>query len=399
MSLMVPTSSSTPTSTSSLSGPIALSWLELSRGALRHNVKHLSGPGRPPLMAVIKAQAYGHGAEQTAREVLHAGAQWLAVFSVDEALQLRAADIDAPILVLGPSLPMQLTAASQADLRLTVAGPEALQMILAAKPGPLKLHVKVETGTHRQGFMPSELPSLQALAAHPELQIEGVYSHFADIEDTTDHRYAQGQLSQFTEQLKNLDALVGRTALRHMACSAALLLFPETYFDLVRAGISLYGLWPSRETLLSAGAKSSEQTPTAALELRPVMAWKTRIAQVKEVPAGSSVAYGRTFQTTRPSRLAVLPVGYANGYPRALSNRAHVLVHGQIAGLAGRVMMNMVVVDVSDIPQARAGDEVILLGRQGERELRAEDLASWAGSINYEIVTRAEPHGLRLWVD
>lgn len=382
----------------------ALSWLELSRSALGHNVQALllRAEHKTPLMAVVKAEAYGHGAVETAREVLAAGATWLAVFSVDEALALRGADIDAPILVLGPTLPAQYPLASEANLRLTLAGPEALHCLLEAKPGPLKLHLKLETGTHRQGFMPDELEKLAALRERPELEVEGLYSHFADIEDTTDHSYARAQLQGFNKQVEALAALGIEAKIRHLACSAAVLLFAETHFDLLRSGISLYGLWPSRETLVSArqlGGMGGLDDEDPAFSLQTVMTWKTRIAQVKNVPAGSSVAYGRTFQTARPSVLAVLPIGYSNGYPRALSNRAHVLVRGQQAALAGRVMMNMIVIDVTDIANAQMGDEVVLLGEQGEQAISAEDLASWAGTINYEIVTRAEPRGLRLWVD
>ena len=395
----------------------ALSWLELIRRALQHNVQVLMqrATSPTPLMAVVKAEAYGHGAVDTAREVLAAGASWLAVFSVAEALALRAANIDAPIVVLGPTLATQYQAASDADLRLTLAGPEALEVLLQtrfaaqAKNSPLKLHIKVETGTHRQGFMAHELAQLKALQQRDDLQIEGLYSHFADIEDTTDHSYAREQLRQFHAQAKTLQSLGIHPKVRHMACSAAVLLFPETHFDLLRTGISLYGLWPSHETLVSARQRGAgglaytddenDDVDKGFLQLRPVMAWKTRIAQVKNVAAGCSVAYGRTFETTRSSTLAVLPIGYSNGYPRALSNRAHVLVRGQQAALAGRVMMNMIVVDVTDISAAQLGDEVVLLGEQGGKKIRADDLAAWAGTINYEIVTRAEPRGLRLWLD
>lgn len=372
----------------------ALSWLEISESALRHNVATFVqlAQGRP-LMAVVKANAYGHGALEVARWSLAEGARWLAVFHIDEALALRQAGLDAPLLVLGPTPRNALREAAQHALRVTVAGVEAVQDIVEEQPRGLLVHLKVETGTHRQGFMAADLQQVRQLSAVPDVRVEGVYSHFADIEDTTDHSYAMRQLEAFEQHLAQLASWGLHPPLRHSACSAAALLLPQTLYDLVRAGIGLYGLWPSKETLVSV-----RQSGHAPVELRPVLSWKTRVAQVKEVPAGASVAYGRTFKTTRPSRLAVLPVGYANGYDRALSARAHVLVRGHQAKLCGRVMMNMTVVDVTDIAGAAANDEVVLLGRQGEEVLSAELLASWAGTINYEVVTRAEPGGVRLTV-
>lgn len=366
----------------------APSWVEIRRDALTHNLevfRHLAGPDRQ-VMLVVKANAYGHGMVPVARLGLDAGANWLAVFTIAEALALREAGIAAPVLVLGPTPPAAFGWAAREQVRLTVASRAALDEVVAARPAGLAVHVKVETGTNRQGFSEDDLPSLQALRDLAGVAVEGAYTHFADIEDTTDHSYARQQLACFQERVAALKAAGIVPQLLHTACSAATLLFPETYFDLVRVGVSAYGLWPSKETLVSA-----RQAGRQAGQLEPVMTWKTRIAQVKSVPAGQTVGYGRTFKTTRLTRLAILPVGYANGYDRRLSNSAHVLVRGQRARLAGRVMMNMIAVDVTDVAGAAAGDEVVLFGAQGDEQITAGELADWIGTIHYEVVTRAEP--------
>ena len=364
------------------------SWVEIGRQALQRNVqtfRQLVGPEKA-IMVVVKANAYGHGLVPVAQTALAAGADWLAVFAPDEAFALRQAGVETPILVLGPTPAELLARLAAEETHITVAGPEAVEAVLAAGVAGLQVHVKLETGTHRQGFLATELAAVKRMADAGHVVLAGAYTHFADIEDTTDHSFAMIQLERFKELVARLADLGLRPRKLHTACSAATLLFADTYFDMVRVGISLYGLWPSKETLVS--VKQSGQSPA---QLRPVMTWKTRIAQTKSVPAGITVGYGRTYQTTRPSRLAVLPVGYANGYDRALSNKAHVLVHGQRAGVCGRVMMNMMIVDITDIAAAAAGDEVVLLGNQGNDAISAELMASWSDTINYEVVSRVEP--------
>jgi len=367
---------------------LALSWVEIGAAALTDNLavfRRLAGPNRQ-LMVVVKADAYGHGLEPVGRLAVTAGADWLAVFTITEAMALRGAGITVPVLVLGPCPPGALSWAATEQVRLTVASPAAVEPIAAAQPDGLKVHVKLETGTNRQGFGDDEDDQVHRLGDVPGVTIEGVYTHFADIEDTTDHGFAREQLARFEGRVARLRAAGIAPERIHTSCSAATLLFPETYFDMVRVGVSAYGLWPSKETLVS--AREAGRQPVA---LSPVMTWRTRVAQVKTVAAGETVGYGRTFKTTRPTRLAILPVGYANGYDRRLSNTAHVLVRGQRARLAGRVMMNMIAVDVSDIAGAEAGDEVVLLGCQGDETITASELAAWIGTIHYEVVTRVEP--------
>jgi alanine racemase len=249
------------------------------------------------------------------------------------------------------------------------------------------VHLKLETGTQRQGIAAQDVPRfVSRIASSSGLVLEGLTTHFANIEDTTDHGFALTQIERFGQAAAELAEAGVRVPVRHAACSAAAILFARTHLDLVRIGISLYGLWPSRETYVACLERGK---PT--LELRPALTWKTRVAQVKQVPEGSFVGYGCTHRTTRDSRIAVLPVGYHEGYDRGLSGLSHVLIRGRRAPLRGRVCMNMLMVDVTDIPGVALEDEVVLLGRQGEERVAAEQLAAWCGTIAYEIVSRIHP--------
>lgn len=373
--------------------PGTVSWVEVDRAALTANVaafvRRLSGGAK--LAAVVKSNAYGHGVAHCAPAALAGGASWLAVGGLGEAIELRQLVGHAvPILTLNHIPLHDLAAAVEHDLRVTIYDPAAVERLAAqaARLGrPARLHVKLETGTHRQGLVPADAIALaQQIATHRDLVFEGLSTHFADVEDTTDHQFAETQRQIYDQTVQQLTALGLRPTVRHIACSAATVLFPETHDEIARAGIGIYGLWPSRETLVSARERG-----IAAFELTPVLTWKCIIAQVKEVPVGSYVGYGRTWRATRATRVAVLPVGYYEGYDRGLSGRAHVLVAGKRAPVIGRICMNMTMVDITDIAEARAGEVAVLLGRAGEEQVRAEDLAAWAGTIHYEIVARIHP--------
>lgn len=373
----------------------SLSWIETDLDALAHNVATFRARigSERRLMIVVKANAYGHGIAEVGLAACRFGADWLGVFTLDEALCLRSAGVTAPILVFGPVPVASAPLAAAGEIRLTVPSPEYLEALLASGVSGLSVHAKVETGTNRQGLFPRDLACLTALAGHPRVTLEGLYTHFADIEDTTEHQFAETQLERFRSATTHLAEQGLRPPLLHTACTAAALLFEETYFNMVRVGIGAYGLWPSKETRVSATRLGVDP-----VNLRPLMTWKTRISQIKTLEPGEYVGYGRTWRARRLTRLAILPVGYANGYDRGLSNHSHVLVRGQRAPLCGRVMMNMCAVDVTDLPDALAGDEVVLLGRQGEECIPADMLAGWLGTINYEVVTRAEPFGPRICV-
>lgn len=369
-----------------------LQWVEIDRSALTHNIHQFRkqiGEKRK-FLAMVKANAYGHGILEVSRIALNAGADWLGVHSLEEGILLRKEGFTCPILVVGYIPLGGLKEAVAQDLRLTVYNFETLDTLSRVCDQLQRkafLHVKVETGTYRQGIRKEEaLLFAKKALAHPFLILEGISSHFANIEDTTDHSYAQSQLQNFNKVIGELKKNKIEIPLKHMSCSASAILFPDTYFDMVRAGIGMYGLWPSKETFLSCRLQKREP-----LKLKPVLSWKTRIAQIKKVPKGSFIGYGCTYRASRKSVLAVLPIGYYDGYDRGLSNSSYVLIKGKRAPLRGRVAMDFIVVDTTDIRRVELEDEVVLLGKDGEESISADHLASLVGTINYEIVTRINP--------
>jgi alanine racemase len=367
-----------------------LVWVELDAKAPEHNLRQLRAGSATGVLAcaVVKSNAYGHGVAQVAP--LLPSAEWFGVNSLEEGLEMRSLGIEKPVLLLGHVPLAALGDAVEADLRLTVYNRDTIEA-LAALPAGLpaaRVHVKVDTGTARQGVLPEDLEDFLRLvkAGGPRVVMEGLSTHYANIEDTLNHAYAELQMSRFNAALALVDAVVGRPPYVHTACTAATLLFSATHYTMLRSGIGLYGLWPSRETLVSAREKNG---PVA--DFRPVLSWKTRIVQVKTIPEGSFVGYGCSYRTMRRTTLGVLPVGYADGYDRALGNRAHVLVRGRRAPVIGRICMNLCMVDLTDVPGAGLEDEVVLLGSSGEERISAETMAEWAGTINYEVVARISP--------
>ncbi len=366
-----------------------LKWVELDARAPDWNLGQLrerSGGGGVKVCAVVKSNAYGHGVSRMVP--LLPSADWFAVNSLEEGLELRGMGVEKPVLILGHVLLDRLKEAVDARLSLTVYNVETLDGLgeVLGPGGESRIHVKVETGTGRQGIMPGEVPGFIAAAeAVPGVVVEGISTHFANIEDTLNHDYAERQMAVFTDVLEELDRRGKRPPVVHTACTAAAILFPETHFDMLRVGIGIYGLWPSRETYLS--AKFRGEVP----DLKPVLSWKTRVVQVKELPAGSYIGYGCSYRTNRRTILGVLPVGYADGYDRRCGNTAHVLVKGKRAPVVGRVCMNLTMIDLTDVPGVGLEDEVVLLGRDGDERISAETMAGWVGTINYEIVTRISP--------
>ncbi|MBM3280673.1 MAG: alanine racemase [Candidatus Handelsmanbacteria bacterium] len=376
------------------------SWCEVEVGALWANLETLRRQLSPGslLGVVVKSDAYGHGLLPCAREFAAAGADWLVLNSAAEAQFLRRAGIETPLYICGPVFPFQAGAIAQTGARVVLYGPQlARALSQAAGAQPVRVHLKIETGTSRQGLGLDEALELGRLVADlPGLWLEGLTTHYADIEDTTDHRYAQRQQELLQEAVAAFAAAGLGVEKVHAANSAATLLWPQTHASLVRVGIAAYGLWPSRETYAVALQRCQDQAAGWVPQLRPALSWRARLVQVKEVPAGAYIGYGRTFRTTHPTRLGILPVGYYEGYDRRLSNVAHVLVGGLRAPVRGRVCMNMLMVDLTHIPEARAGQVATLLGRDGEEEVSAETLAGWMGTINYEAVSRIHPGQPRL---
>jgi alanine racemase len=366
-------------------------WIEVDAGALRRNLKVfrdiLSRSTR--LAAVVKANAYGHGLAQVA-PVVAREADWLAVHTAEEGRQIRALGIRNPILVMG-FLALGEIRDLDAEMHVFVSAREVLGWLGEYRRSSgisLPIHLKIDTGTKRQGFGRNEIAEVCRLAATERLTVVGIATHFANIEDTLEHDFARFQLDQFGDAVAALrHELGGDVPHIHAACSAASLLFRETDFTLARIGISMYGHWPSRETRLTWILDHGRD----GVKLEPSLQWRTVIGQFQHADTGESVGYGRTWRALRPTRLAVLPVGYADGYPRALGNRARVLVGGRPLPVVGRVCMNMMMVDVTDVADAAVGDEVVLLGRQGSAEVTAEDLAALSESINYELLARLSP--------
>ena len=362
--------------------PTRPTWVEIDLGAIANNTRQIAAlvGAHVRILASLKADAYGHGALKVAHTVLHNGASMLGVATVSEATPLREAGISAPILVFGYVPPWQMREAVHLGLTITLYSIEAAQAASRAALGlgkTVKAHVKVDTGMGRLGIRAEQVDEVVQLVKStrdlPGLELEGIFTHFA-MADSSDQTHARLQLARFQRILQVLGEQHLRPPLVHAANSAALLGLPEAHFDMVRPGIALYGLHPSAEVCLPE-------------EFRSALSFKTQVAQVKVVPAGECISYGCTFYTERPTTIAVLPVGYADGFRRAPTNWGYVLIHGQEAPLLGRVCMDQSIVDVSHIPQTRAGDEVTLIGRQGKASLTAEQVAQRLGTINYEVVS------------
>ncbi len=367
-----------------------LSWIELSRAALHRNLATLTRLADGRILAPsVKANAYGHGlTEITALLEPQTSVQYLSVHSLEEAILCRDSGWTRKIMILGPIALSRLEAVIEYDLEPVVFTREALTALgkLSSRHSRrIATHLKLETGTNRQGISEVEIPRVAALyKKYPNLKSPlGASTHFANIEDTTSHEYAQFQLDNFTLMVKAMARHGIKPRLRHTASSAALILFDKTRFELVRPGLSLYGHWPSKETYLSyrlAGGKDDILTP--------VLSWRTRVTQIKELPADSFVGYGCTYRTSARTRLAVLPIGYYDGYDRALSNQAYVLIKGRRAPVRGRICMNLMMVDITDIDAVKLEDEVTLIGRDGREYLGVEQLAQWGQTINYEMLSR-----------
>lgn len=360
-------------------------WVEIDLAALRHNcrtLRHLLGAGTR-MLAVVKSDAYGHGMIPVARTLHQEGVAAFGVAEVHEGVLLRQAGISGDIVVfLGTDLE-SLPEVAHHGLQPVVfdRGQVAeISRFACSAATRIGVHLKVDTGMGRLGILPEEVAGFVAfLKENSGVYLAGVMSHFP-LADASDSEACRGQNRLFAEVLKR-SGTAG-----HIANSAALLRYPDMHWDMVRPGIALYGC-PAGD-----GAWAGKDV------LRPVMSFKSRIIQVKDVPAGTGVSYGYTYVTSRPSRLAVLPLGYNDGYLRALSNRAEVLVRGQRAPQRGRVCMNVTMIDVTDIPGVRAGDEATLLGTQQGGRISAEEVAGWLGTINYEVLCLFGNNNPRVYV-
>jgi alanine racemase len=357
-------------------------WVEFDAEAVAHNVRRLKQiiGDRVALMAVVKADGYGHGAVAVARVALANGASHLAVANLEEALVLRAAAIRRPILVLSYTDPRAVLVALEHDLTITVYDAElAAQYAEAARKAGqrLRVHIKIDSGMGRLGLLPDAARALlSSLSAYPWLDVEGVYTHFSVADEDPD--YTREQVRIFRSVIEPARSAGLHIPCVHAANSAGTLASADNYFDLVRVGLAMYGLSPS------------EHVPVPP-DFRPALAWKTVIASLKTLPAGHAVGYGNTYITQTEERIAVIPVGYADGYRRAPAHYGEVLVRGRRAPIVGRVSMEKSMINVTHIPDVATGDEVVLMGRQGSESITANEMARRLGTINYEVVCSILP--------
>ena len=366
-------------------------WIEISESALVHNIhqlRRLLSPGAR-FCAVVKGNAYGHGLKQVVDIATRHGVDAFAVDHIDDALLIHQWTPHALILVLGYTMQDRFIDAITKEIHLTVYDKETIEILeQKAKMVSKKalIHLKIETGTHRQGVLLEHLKDvLDVIRVREHIDLVGMSTHFANVEEADDASYANSQFERFLQAKQQIVAQGFQPLYIHTACSAALILYPDTHQTLVRPGIGLYGLWSSKKT------QQFIRKQHIDFDLRPVMTWKTRIAQIKSVTRGAPIGYNLTEIVKQNSHIAILPVGYWDGYDRKLSSKGEVLIGGHRCRVLGRICMNMMMVDVSAIPQLQIEQEVVLLGRQGRHEITAEDLAEKIDTINYEVVTRLQP--------
>jgi len=369
-----------------------ITWAEIDLNAYAHNIRELKRISRPParLMAVVKANGYGHGAVEVAREALQNGAQYLGVARINEAIPLREAGIEVPILIFGYSPPDLAPVLMDYELTQTVyslSTASALSEQATRKGEQIHVHLKVDSGMGRLGFLlettngnphdnaaQNPVREIEAITRLPGLTVEGIFTHFATA-DSADKSYADLQLDRFMDLLNRLQREGLEPPLRHAANSGALIDMPDSHLDMVRPGIATYGLHPS------------DEVNKRIVDLKPVMTLKSKIIHLKRVAPGFNISYGITFQTKNHTTIATVPVGYADGFNRLLSSRGHMLVHGRRVPIVGRVCMDLTMLDVGDISEVALEDEVVVFGEQGNEAVTADEIAASLDTINYEVVS------------
>lgn len=371
-------------------------WAEIHLDRLRHNFRTIQASLSPGCraMAVVKADAYGHGAVACAKALKEAGASWFGVSNLEEAVQLRRAGLTEPILILSFTPPEEAARLAEFHVTQTVLSLDyarELSQAASAAGVRVRVHLKVDTGMSRVGFLyhgehPEAVAAQMAAACRlPALEAEGIFTHFASADEEDDGGFTRLQFDRFMDAVGRLEAMGIRFALRHCCNSAATLRYPEMHLDMVRPGIILYGLAP-------------DGWMRDALPLQPVMELKTTVSMVKELEAGAPVSYGRIYTAPQPRTLATVPIGYADGYPRSLSNRADMLLAGRRVRVVGRVCMDQCMLDVTGLG-AREGQVVTVFGRDGEAVLPVEETAGLMGTISYEVVCQISKRVPRLFVE
>jgi len=381
-----------------------LTWAEIDLNAYAHNIRELRRVTQPAarLMAVVKANGYGHGAAEVARTALRNGADCLGVARLHEAVELRKAGLDAPILIFGYSPPGSAPTLIDCDLSQTVYSPTTAAALSgqAVRQGKkIKIHIKIDSGMGRLGLLLDQaaggnsynIPAVktvrevETISRLANLEVEGIFTHFA-TSDSADKSYANSQLKRFMGFLDLLDRAGLRPPVRHAANSGAVIDMPDAHLDMVRPGIATYGLYPS------------DEVNKDHVALQPVMTLKSRIIHLKKVAAGFHISYGITYRTKKPTTIATVPVGYADGYNRLLSSRGHMLLHGHRVPIVGRVCMDLTMLDVGGLKDVKIEDEVVVFGQQGDGSVTADELAAILNTINYEIVTSISARVPRIYI-
>jgi alanine racemase len=354
-------------------------WVEISMDALKYNLQafRLALPADMHIMSVVKADAYGHGAVEVSKEAIACGAAYIAVAFLDEGLELRRAGITAPILVLGYTPPEGLSIAYEQQITVTIYSLEvlnALSEMEQAQSHKLKVHIKLDTGMGRLGLHTERdaIAFIEKALALPNLHVEGLYTHFANA-DETDKAYTLEQYNKLQRIVDYFERAGTRFDYVHAGNSAVALDTPEWTYNMVRLGISMYGLYPSDEVNHS------------RINLKPVLSMKTGVVHSKMLPPGTGISYGTIYKTSGDEQIATLPIGYADGYSRMLTGKGRALIHGRSVPIVGRICMDQCMIDVTGIPDIQLGDEVVLIGEQGGERITVEDVASSLGTINYEI--------------
>ncbi len=375
-------------------------WIEINSDFLKQNIltfRNLVGK-KTKLMAVVKSNAYGHGLWEFAK-CSQKDVDWFGVDSFQEAKKLRKEGIKKPILVLGYTLPLFFPEARKKNISLTISSFESITALKRLKDQP-KIHIKLDTGMHRQGFLPNQVHRLIKELEKAKIinEVEGIYTHFASAKDRTYTFYTKQQIKIFEKSCLEFQAHGFMPFLKHAAATGGTILHPEAHYDLVRIGIGFYGLWPSKEIMLQHTLPDESGKIQNAIELKPILSWKALVTEVKRIPAGSFIGYDLTERVLRPTTIALLPVGYWHGVDRGLSSIGYVIVRGKRAKILGRVAMDMTVVDVTDIDGVKPGDVALLLGSQNKEEISAYEWAEKLNTTHYEITTRINPLIKRIYL-
>lgn len=356
-------------------------WIEINKKAIEKNVKTFRDlvSAKTELWAVVKSNAYGHGLIVFSKIADNVGVDGFCVDSVIEGCKLRANGISKSILVLGPTLPVLYKGALNNKIVITISNKDALKDYLKSPDKP-DFHLKIDSGMHRQGFYPEDIPKIITSLKNVKNNFKGVYTHFCSAKDVNYPTYTELQFSNFNKAVLMLEKAGFENLIKHVAATGGTLINKKYHLDAVRIGIGLYGLWPSKELNIQLDK----------IKLSPVFSWHALVSEVKKIKKGDYIGYDLVERVTKDGKIAVLPIGYWHGFPRALSSMGHILIGGKLTRVLGRVSMDLIVVDVTDI-KCRAGDEAVIVGRQGKVEIMASDVAGQIGTSHYEFITRVNP--------